>query len=101
MNITELNETQKEALERVAFKLDESVVIEYINQTGDDDLSDIEEAYCGEFGSDEDFAMDIAESTGSMPKDMSWPLNHIDWEMAARDLMMDYFEIEGHYFRSM
>ena len=101
MNITELNEVQKEALESTGLKLDESVVVEYINNTGDEDLSDIEEAYSGEFNSDEDFARDMADNIGAMPRESKWPVYCIDWDMAARDLMMDYFEIQGHYFRSM
>lgn len=60
-----------------------------------------EEAYAGEFGSDEEFAENLAEELGMVPSDAAWPNNYIDWERAARDLMMDYFEQDGLYFRNM
>ena len=68
---------------------------------GDDDFSDFEEARQGQFSSDEEFAKEIAESTGEMPKDMQWPMYCIDWEFAARELMMDYSEQDGFYFRNL
>ncbi|MBC7845535.1 MAG: antirestriction protein ArdA [Flavobacterium sp.] len=60
----------------------------------------IEESYCGEFSSDEDFAQDMAEQTG-VEISNTWPHNCIDWERAARDLMYDYYESNGYYFRSI
>lgn len=70
---------------------------------GDDDFSDFEESYSGEFSSDEDFARDMAEQLGDIPRagDQPWPLYCIDWEWAARELMMDYSESNGHYFRNI
>lgn len=61
--------------------------------------ADIDEAYQGEFDDDEDFAQDMAEQTGAVDRDAKWPLYCIDWEQAAKDLMMDYTEHNGHYFR--
>lgn len=61
---------------------------------------DAEEAYCGEFGDDEAFAMDMAENIG-FEQPNNWPYNCIDWEQASRDLMYDYFEVDGHYFRNL
>lgn len=64
------------------------------------DAEDFEDAYQGEFNSDEDFAQNMAEECGYMDKaPPSWPFNCIDWEWAARELMHDYFEVSGHYFR--
>lgn len=60
----------------------------------------LEESYSGEFSSDEDFAQDMAEQTGEEIS-TSWPHNCINWERAARDLMYDYYESNGHYFRSI
>lgn len=60
-----------------------------------------EEAYAGQFHSDEAFAEDMAENTGAIPDGMTWPLTCIDWEQAARELMHDYTEIDGYYFRQM
>lgn len=64
-------------------------------------IEDISEAYQGHFKDDEDFAMETAEGIGAIDKNASWPNNCIDWERAARDLMMDYSEHEGHYFRNL
>mgnify|MGYP001451702174 CR=1 FL=1 len=63
-------------------------------------LCDVEEAYAGKWGSDEEFAQELVESCGEMPRDFP-PYIHIDWERTARDLMMDYAEDNGYYFRSL
>lgn len=76
-------------------------VLAYIDITGSDDLQYFEESYYGEFGSDEDFAQDTAENIGAIDRDVAWPHNCIDWEQAARDLMMDYSESNGYYFRNL
>lgn len=97
------NEELKELIDEKAeaLKIPAEVVAQYRTDTQDEDLSDIEEAYSGEFSSDKDFAQNMAEETGDMPKDSHWPLYCIDWEWAARELMMDYFEIDGYYFRHL
>ena len=61
----------------------------------------IAEAYQGEYKDDEDFAQSLAEDLGELPKDNHWPHYCIDWEYAARELMMDYCEHNGHYFRNL
>jgi len=65
----------------------------------DIDIDNIEEAYHGSYRSDEDFARETADSLGYINKDVSWPYNCIDWEQAAKELMYDYSEANGHYFR--
>lgn len=62
--------------------------------------SDIDEAYQGEYKDDEDFAFEMANSLGAIDKNASWPMNCIDWDQAAKDLMMDYSESNGYYFRN-
>lgn len=69
------------------------------NATGDDDLSDFNESYSGEFDSDEAFAEEMADQIGAVNDNLTWPNNCIDWEQAARELMQDYFESNGFYFR--
>ena len=64
------------------------------------DVEDFDEAYQGEWDNDEDFVQELLEDTGSLPKDLPFYI-HIDWESTSRDVMMDYFEIEGHYFRRL
>jgi antirestriction protein len=64
-------------------------------------IDNIDEAYSGSFGSDEDFAEDMAEQLGCIDKNLSWPYTCIDWDAAAKELMMDYLEHNRHYFRMM
>lgn len=61
----------------------------------------VEEAYAGTARSDEEFAENMANELGPISDDLTWPMSHIDWEGAARDLMMDYAENDGFYFRNM
>lgn len=70
--------------------------------TGDDDLSSFEESYIGKYNSDEDFAREMANETCSVDlKNLPWPQNCIDWEFAAKELMYDYSESNGYYFRNI
>lgn len=62
---------------------------------------DISEAYQGKYNSDEDFAQDMAEQCGDLAKKPHWPYTCIDWERAANELMYDYCEDPGHYFRNL
>lgn len=64
-------------------------------------LSDFEEAYQGEYSSDENFAQELAEQLGEIDRNAHWPHNCIDWEHAAKELMYDYAEENGHYFRNL
>ena len=64
-------------------------------------FSDIDEAYSGEFDSDEDFARNMADDLGCIDKNVSWPYTCIDWEQAASELMYDYAEHNNHYFRNI
>jgi len=61
-------------------------------------LADIEEAYNGEYNSDEDFVQELLESCGDIPTNLPHYI-HIDWESTARDIMYDYSTSKGHYFR--
>jgi antirestriction protein len=74
----------------------------YWDENTDEFVEAFEEAYQGEFESDETFAEEMAESTGAYDfTKVSWPLTCVDWAQAARELMFDYFEINGYYFRSL
>ena len=42
----------------------------------------------------EDYARELAYDIGAINNDLEWPCTHIDWEAAARDLRMDYTEVE-------
>ena len=68
--------------------------------TGDDDLARFEEAYQGEWDDDTTFVQNLLQDMREIPKD--WPAYiHIDWKSTARDVMMDYAEQNGYYFRNL
>jgi len=106
--MTTENKTSKEVLKlakefREENNLDIRINIAYIESVGIEYASaeDVEEVYQGEYESDEDFAMEIAEETGAIQEEATWPNNCIDWEYAAKELMYDYFESNGYYFRNI
>lgn len=47
-----------------------------------------------------DYVEQLAEDTGAIDRNASWPLTHIDWEAAADELRYDYTEVEydGHTY---
>ncbi|WP_079243270.1 antirestriction protein ArdA [Chryseobacterium indologenes] len=53
--------------------------------------------YMGEFSDDETFAQYILEE--NIPESLPNYI-YIDWEATAKSLMYDYFESNGHYFKS-
>lgn len=73
----------------------------YMEVAGADDLSDFEESYCGKFADDEEFAREQAEQLELIDDKAGWPNNCIDWEEASSQLMQDYTEQDGHYFRNI
>jgi len=62
-------------------------------------LKSIADAYYGQYNNHEDFAYEYADQLGLIP-DNVWPRNCIDWHQAARELMCDFIEENGHYFYS-
>ena len=80
----------------VAFELD--IIEAGINC--DIPIKDIAEAYSGQYSSHADFAEDTANQLGYMNDSKSWPFTCIDWEQAAKELMYDYCEDNGYYFRN-
>lgn len=42
----------------------------------------------------EDYARELADDIGALPKEQSWPCQHIDWEAAAEALKQDYTSVE-------
>lgn len=41
-----------------------------------------------------DYAQELADDIGAIPKDVTWPLTCINWEQAARDLQYDYTAVD-------
>jgi antirestriction protein len=55
-------------------------------------MNDFEDAYCGVWDSEEDYAQQFAEDLDLISEDSRWPNDCIDWERAARELFMgDYW----------
>ena len=41
-----------------------------------------------------EYAQELAEDIGAVNSDASWPNNCIDWDQAARELQMDYTQVD-------
>lgn len=41
-----------------------------------------------------DYAEQLAEDIGAIPEGAAWPVYCIDWEQAARELSVDYMEVD-------
>ena len=70
----------------------------FIELFGKDELENFRESYGGKYSSDEEMVKELLDGTGEIPKDLP-PYVHIDWEWTAKEIMMDYSEQDGHYFR--
>jgi len=91
----------KKEIEELKDKYSEEAVNAYIDILGGEEYIDnFEDAYLGEWADDEDFVKDLIEDTGELPKDFPDYI-HIDWERTAKDVMMDYSESNGYYFRNL
>lgn len=92
-------------------ELDRSGLVELIDRMDEDGVKaglelgispdNLEEAYQGKFSSDREFAQDMADQLGSINVDAVWPYTCIDWDYAAKELMYDYYEQDGYYFRKL
>lgn len=82
--------------------LEPEVCQAYINYVGEEyaTADDCAEAYQGQYNNDEEFIQQLLEDSGEIPEDLP-PYVYIDWERTARDMMTDYFEEEGYYFRNL
>jgi len=69
-----------------------AAVLAHIGGDINDALRLLEECYHGEYDSEEDFAIALAEDTMTIPEHLSY---YIDYEKMARDLFIgDFFSIE-------
>ena len=61
-----------------------------------------DEFYRGRFDSPEEFAKEQVESCEDLESTLPpYIYRHLDWDGIASDLMADYFEEDGHYFRCL
>ncbi len=69
-----------------------AAVLSHCDGNFDDALRLLDDCYHGEFNSEEDFAISLAEDTMTIPDHLSY---YIDYEKMARDLFInDFFSIE-------
>jgi len=102
--LTEEQEEEFDLLEEVVRLIERSNYdIEALQawlELGNDNFDDFEEAYQGEYSTDEDFAEQLCTECGDIPDELPSYI-HIDWEWTAREIMMDYVEENGYYFRNL
>lgn len=104
MNDTDTT-TKEQWLEEHAHDVHDASILDAAWELADgypDQATALLEEYQGLWNSDEDFAHDTCDEIYDLGEKGSWhPANYIDWERVAHDLMMDYCEHNGHYFRSV
>lgn len=89
----------REDLERSHLEVE--VADAYLDNCGiDASVSDIEEAYSGEYESWGDFAYDLLEQTGDLELIPENLRTYFDFDKFGHDLSFDYFESNGHFFRN-
>jgi antirestriction protein len=87
--------------EKQTCHLDDAVISAYFDNCGVCSLDHVEEAYAGEHNSDLDFAQQLGDDIDLL-SGMDESLQcYFDWKSWSRDLMYDYFESNGHYFRNL
>jgi antirestriction protein len=85
----------KDDLERS--HIDAEIADAYLENCGSGSVSDIEDAFTGEYKSWSDFAYDMAENCFSIPEEIS---AYFDYDKFGHDLSFDYFESNGYFFRN-
>lgn len=98
----------RDAQERIDYLAQYENALEQDEQHELDALRKLKEQYIDYYGAESwefgaqfirdsymvDYAQELAEDIGAVKEGMSWPNNCIDWEQAARELAMDYTEVE-------
>ncbi len=94
--------TKKEKKELIEEGFEEEAIEAYITIAGEKyaEKDYFEESFCGRFESDEDFVENLLRETEPSISDLPSYI-HIDWESTASDIMMDYSEENGYYFRNI
>ena len=77
---------------------DEDAILAYKELGGH--IDNFEEAYEGKWSSDEQFVEQLITEIGDLPANIPNYI-YIDWERTAKDVMMDYEEQDGYYFRKI
>ena len=75
------------------------VVLAYLENFDISDVSSCRDAYQGKYENGADFAQNLAEDCGDVPRNMSSWIE-IDWKASWDNLSFDYFESEDGYIFS-
>jgi antirestriction protein len=76
----------------------------WVDHMGGDDYNDFEDAYQGEYDSEEDFADELASDLGyyKAMRDAGLSESYFDLDAFARDLFIsDYTYVDGYVFRNL
>ena len=92
--IEDMGESESEAfmawLDHNAYNIDEEDLDDLVTKFSDD--------YCGQYASEEDFAVELVDDCYTLPE---FAKTYFDYEKFARDLFMcDYNYIDGFVFRN-
>ena len=91
----EVQEAADDIVEWDDDNLEELEVLREANEQGENEVSDWRhgETLIAEWHFTA-YAMELAYDIGAVQGDERWPLNHIDWESAADELLHDYTNID-------
>jgi len=82
---------------------EQEIMLAYYKATDTFDFDATQEAYVGYFYNGAEFAQELCEEVGYIPKDLpDWIARHINWQdVWDRELHYDYFAQDNHYFRNL
>jgi len=78
---------------------DEGAIDAFIELFGEDELGKFVNVYQGRYDNDEEFARELLERTEQSV--FSFPYIQIDWEATTAEVMNDYSEANGYYFKDL
>lgn len=87
--------------DKLGSHLEDQIIYSYFDNCGVSPVSDVEEAYAGEYENWEDFAYQFAEDTGMLSSMEESLKCYFDYGRFGNDLSYDYFESNGYYFRNI
>lgn len=100
-SLSELMEIQ-DCLNQCSSYDEEEAFCAWMDETGNSpDYSSFEDAYCGKYDSEEDYAYQYIEETGMLDSLPEWAQRYFDYKSFARDMFLDGYTMteSGHVFR--
>lgn len=100
-SLSDLMEIQ-DCLNQCSSYEEEEAFCAWMDETGNNpDYSSFEDAYCGKYDSEEDYAYQYIEETGMLDSLPEWAQGYFDYKSFARDMFLDGYTItdNGYVFR--